>query len=530
MRVTHALPVLLIALLITRALAAPVSPESNDAVYHHALYSLQNGHGYERAIQQLQYLTARDGKNRAYHLALGCADADRAASLGYTAMWAKTLADDRAQYPAKLAEWEAAQRDPKSDDYGHPRPDPPPDRTFITKDDAHPFLISLPQAVTRINALSKSAQAEWKLALALSRTSAERAEAQYVRGWGIHLLRLVTQGSISNGVSSALPGLAGLPKDVESVKAFASAVKDAPDNAAYWESLGDALRADPVDQLRLDFLAPQYAAMSAKSPLAAYQKALALQPRNAALWFRVYQIYSHDRTGHTPQKEDALQHMIDSDPDNAYPHYLLAGIRFRETHYSDPHDKQEEVDQKLALTATYDAAQQKAGDAALTQMEQGNAAAHYFQPQYEPPYPTLLSGFGIWRSMLIVEDVVFGENGKMREMARAAGGYSRIAAAHGDPDGAERGARAAIGIGLQMVGDWPTKDAMPGSGELINALVGFAVVGISYSDLIKGREQLKDTLATQQARAEYDALLTRENAWREVVRAHLADASEYDYF
>ncbi len=53
------------------------------------------------------------------------------------------------------------------------------------------------------------------------------------------------------------------------------------------------------------------------------------------------------------------------------------------------------------------------------------------------------------------------DNAKLRELARACGGYARIAAAHGDGMGMQRGAQACIGMGMKMAGEWPTKDKNP---------------------------------------------------------------------
>ena len=79
----------------------------------------------------------------------------------------------------------------------------------------------------------------------------------------------------------------------------------------------------------------------------------------------------------------------------------------------------------------------------------------------------------------------------MRELARAASGYGRICAAHGDRAGLERGARATIGMGLKMAGDWPVRDT-PGGSEVIQTLVGVAVASIGYSSLVKGYTQMGD--------------------------------------
>jgi len=514
---------LLPGMLSVQANAAPDAPPTNTAVYAEAVSNLRHGHDFARCIQQLQYLVGRDGANRDYHLALGCAEADRAVSLGYAALWTKMLDDDQAKYPQSVADWQAAQRDPKSDTHGDPRPDPPPLRTFVTKDDFHPFLLPIPEAVAQVNTLTRDAQAQWKRGLELSPTPALRAEAGNVQGWGLQEIRLLSSNSITDN-STGLQDVITLPTPADVVGVFTAATKDAPTNAAYWQSLGDAQYANVKDD---HFI-------SRPEALLAYKKSLVLQPSNASLWYRVYRMTPNGDTGGgktDPQSAlSALKHVIDSDPDNAYPHYLLAALLFKPTHYSDPHDKSEKADQTAALTADYDAAQQDAASAALTEIERGNSCPRYEYPKYQPPYPALLTGFGIWENLLRLSDAAWEDYAKMRELARACGGYARIAAAHGDALGLQRGARACIGMGMKMAGDWPVKDDGPGDSSVIPVLVGIAVTSIGYSDLVKGEGQVGDVPGMQAAQAEFDAFLQRTTAYKAAAKQNTNAVSTYDYY
>ena len=515
------LGILLLGPLSAGANAAPDAPPTNAAVYAEAVSNLRHGHDFARCIQQLQYLAARDSKNRDYHLALGCADADRAASLGYAAMWTKMLDDDRAKYPQSIADWQAAQAEPKSDTHGDPCPDLPPLRTFVTKDDNHPFLMPVPQAIVQINALARDAQAQWKRGLELSPTLALRAEAENVQGWGLQEIRLLSSDRITDN-STGLQDAITLPAPADVVRVFTAATKDAPTSAAYWQSLGDAQYNAPKND----------GYVSRPDALVSYNKSLALQPKNARLWFRVYRLTSSGSSNvgtASPQNaRSALQHVVDSDPGNAYPRYLLAGLLFGQTHYSDPHDKNEETDRDKALAAEYDAKQQASAEAALAEIEKGNNCPRDAYPTYQPPYPALLSGFGIWDNLLRLSDGGSRDNAKLRELARACGGYARIAAAHGDALGLQRGARAAIGMGMKMTGNWPVKDDGPGDSSVMAVLVGQAVVSIGYSDLVKGEGQIGDVPGMQAAQAEYDAFKQRETAYIAARRQNMDAFSIYD--
>lgn len=506
-----------------RGNTAPDVLPTNDAVYAEAVSSLKHGHDYARAVQQLQYLAARNDASRDYHLALGCAEADRAVSLAYAALWTKMLDDERAKYVQSLVDWQAAQRDPKSDANGTVRPDLPPLRTFVTKDDNHPFLMPVPQAVVQINTLARDAQAQWKRALALSPTRALRAEAENVQGWGLQELRLLSLSGITDN-STGLSGLLPLPTQAEVIRLFTAATQDAPANAAYWQSLGDAQHAAVKDSVFV----------SHPDALLSYKKSLALQPKNAALWYRVYQITLKGETEGgkaDPQSAlPALQHVIDSDPGDAYPHYLMAALSFRQTHYSDPRDKSEKADQDKALTADYDAAQKDAASAALAEIERGNTCLRYENLKYQPPYPAILTGFGIWENVLRMFEGSMSDYAKLRELARACGGYARIAAAHGDAFGMQRGARACIGMGMKMAGDWPFKDNKPGDSSVLPALTGLAVASIGYQDLVKGEGQVGDVPGMQAAQAEYDAFKQRQAAYTAAVMQNINATTTYDYY
>ena len=471
--------------------------------FRHALFNLRAGGPYLRAIRQLQFCTARDPKNRAYHLALGCAYADRAASVGYASMWTATLADDRAQHPQALKDWQKEHPTGKvSERDAYFRPTLPPDRVFLTKDDAQPFTLPVPQAAALVGTLSQSAQAEWKRAVALSRTPTERADAEWVQGVGLRLLVLAAQGRKD------------APTDRDAVNALSAATHDAPQNAVCWQSLGDALRPSDRDK-------------SNAPARAAYHKSLDLQPLNAPLWFRLY--LSQVKWGRDPQPEAeaALRHVVDSDPDNAYPHYLLAALLFRRTHFSDINGNGPEG-VAPALAADYDAAQYKDAGDALSEIEAGNTAPRYAVPEYVPPTPELLTAFDIWRPTLRALDNVFGQMVRLRELARAASGYGRISAAHGDKAVLERGAQAAIGMGAKMSGGWPLRDTPGGGSEVITALVGFAVTSIGYSSLVKGYAQMGDAPASQAAQADWDTFKARQDTWRKAHEAATHGETEYD--
>jgi len=150
---------------------------------------LERGKDYNRAADLLQRavrLRPRDGR---LHSLLGCAYADRATSMSYALVYLDMLAQQTAEYPKDLADWQAAQKDPKSDQYGDIAPIRPHQRPFPTKDDGKAIGLTNAQVCSKAVGLSKLAQVEWSKGVRLSRTRTERGEAEEIFGWGMLLLR-----------------------------------------------------------------------------------------------------------------------------------------------------------------------------------------------------------------------------------------------------------------------------------------------------------------------------------------------------
>jgi hypothetical protein len=200
--------------------------------------NLRAGRWFERAAREFQQAVDKEPNNYAHHLGLGCALASRAASIAYAAQFTEELAKERRDYPKELAAWERAQKDPASDGYGDPRPEPPRIRAFPTKDDNRPFTLTPKQARARYKELADQANSAWEKAAALAKTDAERAETEYVRGWGRLILKQYDLGEEpsdkpneddeeSEDEESEEPDPA---PDAEMLKPFEAAVALAPDN------------------------------------------------------------------------------------------------------------------------------------------------------------------------------------------------------------------------------------------------------------------------------------------------------------
>jgi tetratricopeptide (TPR) repeat protein len=403
----------------------PAKRASAAENFEYATHHLTRGQWFERAAGQLRAAARSEPDNGRYRLALGCALASRAASLAYTATFVQAADAYRRSYPERLAAWEAAKKEwdarltPSPDDpdgkydEGDPRdpgerPEPPPPLLLRTKDDNQRFRLTPAQAKARVAALAAEAKAEWEKAEALAATPDDRAEAQHVRGWGLWLLARNEKNFLTgldgkdDGESATAANLrAKVPDEVR--RLLQAATEAAPENARYWQALGDALLPDRAKAEK------------------AYRRALELDPLNPALWQRLY-LWKGEK--HTPPAEgeetptvtfdpkaaiDDLKRAAQADPLNAFPLYLLAGVKLRETDYGlvigSPNLRGDAAVDAVAAKVTD--AQRGAFREALEFIERGNRAPRYEPLRYRPAVPALLAaawGYQSWLDEITNED------------------------------------------------------------------------------------------------------------------------------
>ncbi len=507
-------------LFATRVVCAAPPGESAADYYGYATGHLKSGKWFERAAGQLKEAIRREPDNYRYHLALGCAYASRAASLSYAAAFTQTLTAYNKEYSQILADWKKAQKDPEDDEYGDPRPEPIPKMIFRTKDDQKPFQMTKAQASRRVEELRTAAAAAWEKAAVLAQTDTERAEVHNVRGWGLWLLRRFEEPFFPSQPTESLAA----PK--ETLTALTAATDLAPGSAVYWQALGDALP-------------------DREKATAAYRRSLQIQKRNAPLWYRLYRWEmkplpppSHIGgpapaprlpTDSEPARE-YLRRAAESDPSNAFTWYLLAYSIFREGQYGEVlgvgGDKQEASIMRIAVEAGE--AERKTAREAVAFIERGNNARRYSQLTYRPAIPVLLAAaWDYLRRADILGDIDLHSSSRLRELARAAGGYALVEAKRNNGREAERTARAAIGIGYKLVGDWPVKDSFPEDKLLITGLVGKAIVAIGYITLERVYRLLGDPAGAERAAAERATFRQRADAHRKMVEENLARMTDF---
>lgn len=542
------------------AQAAPALPDETAAVpaaalqgtqaqlYQWATGDLEVGLWYVRAEAQLKAALKQDPDNAQYHLALGCAEADRAASIGYANSWRMASGMMQSIYPAEIDAWEKGQKDPKSPYYGTPKPNPAPQFKVWTKDDYRTLILTQEQATASIAALAKSATAEWAQAVSLSKTPDERANAEYVQGWGLRLLEK-TQGAGGMGaIAGGFMDIMGSP-NTNAIKSFEAATKDEPGSATYWQSLGDALYRAPGFSDLIAQYAPTLAPPAPKpgdiTALDAYQHALQINSGNPAIHYRIYELEASSDPAHAL---DDLKLAASGEPDNAYLAYEAAFLEFKQSKFagvinlmdiirqsaqsaakSSPKAAQGSGDSEassgsgdgsFSVTVTHDSGSadssmpnsdeaEKQGDAAyqddhsrevasdaVALIDQGNTAAQYYPFVYTPAVPKMLAvawGYG--------SQVDMDPSGGMdiMQLAMDACQYATAAAKAGDVDNALEAARAVTSMGLKMMSGTMSSQQIAGWG------MGGGAASMGYSTLEQIYQLSGDQQMAQQVKAEADA-------------------------
>ena len=497
-------PCLIVTLLLTARSGAQTSTPAPE-LYRRAVKNLHEGHFFEAAIRDLTEAARQDPKNADYHRALGDAEADRAGSLSYAAWMTDALLNAQQQYPSDLDAWKEAQEDPKSDDFGKPAPPAPPNIQFQTKDDLKFLRLTGVQAVARIGELGRAAQGEWKQAVALSKTPAERAGYENAEGWGLlFLVRLLEQTSYP---PEKIPGA---PKREDAVKAFTAATKNDPGKAEYWQALGDACRTtDETEKL-----------------IMAYRKALALGPPDPSLRFRLYQA---QLVAHPKDALETLQLASLGLPDDGLVQDLVADALFHLVSYGDVFNKPEgtPADRAQSVVAGDNDDARRIAQDALAALERGIAANDYYVPTYAPPVPkTLHHAWDYWNAWDF-DGSIFHQAARLRNLAREASGFAAVAAREGDADNAARACRDCVALGMKLAGDWPVRDSTPQSGEIIEALVGIAIAAIGYKELKEVYTLTNQPLLAQQADQESEALKQRKTAYADAIQRAQDPADSY---
>jgi len=265
-----------------------------------------------------------------------------------------------------------------------------------------------------------------------------------------------------------------------------------------------------------------------------------MQPRNSALWFRLYMAERYT------DKEQALidlKQAAQAEQDNALPNYLLAHIDFEQTAFrnnaantssDDLHAKypglsDADAKQRLNhdLANSLAVSDKKLAESGLLSTEEGNEAPTCYVPTYRPPVPGWLSE--AWSYIYEDSEELFIMVSNLREMARDLTGYMTVAAINGDMPETLRAGHDTITMGMKMMGNWSMQEKGHGDSTFITELVGAAIESIGYRSMIESVKDYGDPAMAQMLQSEFDNYRTQESAWQNLLRDQLKELTYANY-
>lgn len=543
-------------MLVFPALQPPPEEPTGEMRYRTATDLLSRGRRFERAAELLRRAQKQLPEDPRIPAALGCALVSRVASLMYASTFSYGLEADHRNYPKAVAAWKKGKENPESEYYEQPRPEPPPQVTFPTKDDSQPFRLRPEELAKKTTAMVAEARLAFETARKIAKTPEAKAEVAYLEGWSLRILQTHAGYDSQVGAESGILYSETVlgeseesdefeepakkeeaklyfpkPDDEEIRKAFTLATEKDPENALYWQSLGDVLN-DP------------------KHIESAYLKSLERNPRNPSLWHRLYKtelkkdagvsVSGEDAPGQkTPHRERALFYLYKAaqyDPANGWYACEEAYLLFKETKYSSfllSHNAKSKAlskeplisDGQKQMRAEHEKNRQKgatskskdAGNHAVLLVERGNRSPNWEFPRYREPVPRLLA---VARSYMGWATGEFSPFAQVRELARSLAGYGLyLAQEDRDNTQAVRSCRAAIGLGQRLEGNWPLRDDSISTSLVVRTLVGNAVVTIGMNSLI----EVEKVSGSPQRAAQFQ---TEYAAYRAKVKAYIAARSK----
>lgn len=456
------------------------------ALYEEAELLVRRGRHYERAATLFEQAAAREPDNPAHPLARGCALVNRVASLSHAAYFA--------EQPEKASAL----------------------ISIVVKDDGKRYRLTREQLATRLSGLCREARRALDQGVTLGRTSEEKAEAEYIRGWGLFVIRMYATFGREAKTEGVLL-IAGVPKETEIRAGFTRATELSPNKGVYWESLGCVSVEDP------------------KLQKGYFRRALDREPRNLPLWYRLYRLETGDTTASPLTLEgrrvaqECLENAARLDITNAFPHYVLALLLLRDAEINDGIVNRNGLnltsEERERATASMQSTENAVRVAkALSLVEAGNAMPRFEGPRYRPPLPRLLVPGWEYQGNLTDRDL--SHMMQLRATARSLVVVAQLRG-HQKPQDAPalRATRATLGMGARLVGNWPTRDRDITDSSVINSLVGHAIAGIGYQALLNLANDWGDMRLKEAVTAEYDAYHQRVKEHQEAIQQNTtADA------
>ena len=533
------------------AALAAVLPAAKDEpsaalLYGQGVRMIKEGRTYEKAAAHFARACDMERGNAAHQIALGCAYASRAASLAWAAAFGEQLPLEMAAYQEvvawlvqkeaetrqKFKDGKATEDDIKKMEEGlaayKENLKPPTVQTISIKDDKAPYKLSRPELAAQLTELNQKALAAWEKAVTLSQTPDEKANALYVRGWGMRVLQTylsdeshwrfyltsdATRPSQFRYYRAKPVPLAfqGVPTNVQIKAVLDEAVLLAPQNALY-------------RQAQADFLAFNETGNPDEKTTELYRTAAALNPKSANLWNRIYDRETAYRYGEkqsiAPLALADLHNAQARDKSNAYYGYEEAGRVLTSALWNASDLLKSEASEKernAARDAPRTDAGYTAGKRAAALIERANALGRFAPPLYQDSVPVLLArAWGYvpyyWKTQSVSSMTRF------QDMGRVVRFYAYALAS--DKKNVPEALRVLYSLqkaGLRIMGNpWPVPDLVDekNNARMIWFITGWLVAGIANMGL-------RGLMETQKNPDALAAFVRENDSWEARVKKFL---------
>ncbi len=456
-----------IALLVNPAIAHGTRlVAQNEAInpLDEGVYLLKHGKRFETAITYLTAAVVSRPDDYRARLMLACAQASRAASLSKAVASLPAWEKDKVKYQKEIKQWNApatTQAVAPDDSPSLPATEPVAP-VLRTQDDQRAFALTATEAQKQIVELLQDALANSQAAPDLAQTNEARADALYLRGWVRFLtIRLPENARLA------------LPATQDQVKAdFAEAMRLAPQEALYWQSGGDILRH----------------AKKVEDALPLYRKSLALQRKNPALWYLMFDL---QRKSSPANAQASLREAIRQSPSNAalwlrLAHFLCESSETSLTSDTD-YSKTQVNNKEVARTV-------------LAAVNSGAIAKDFTLILPASATPQVLAS--AWSDRAIWDDYTLDPTDYF-SIGSALARSGSLAVKNGDYQVAASYAQANLTLGSKMLNSVPKGKAEISISECLNIYFGSTAIRRGYTDLIDVRQRMGDLTGARSIQNEF---------------------------
>jgi hypothetical protein len=486
-----------------RSVPTYIVPDKEPAAqcYTEAAALLNSGKDTYKAIALLKHSIAAAPNAAAYHEALGCAYADKAAYVFRALYFRQRMAETRHGFSKTWPFWEPGSVHKDIFGYTEPRQKY---HVYHMKDDGSRFIESNEDAKNEIRSLETDSEAQWAAALRLTQSASDQARVHYEKASVCCVFGAIGNYHILD--REGAPDPVASKRYQEGAVEAATANHLAPNNALYWEAAGD-IADDLVQENPVSSHDMYTRGLPPSHPY--YLKALRLQPSNEDLWIRL----SDEDHGNFKASQYDLQQANRLDPKNRFLVLLYINALYTSTHYenggaNDPYPG----DRWKRLSTSLDSSDASTVKEVERLLLAARTPIIFNRRAYTYPYPPELAQGA--KAATLDNPWGYSYWAELRNAARCIQGAAHCLAMQGKAD---QGIRLLIGL-YNAASPMVTSDHYTGdferNGKVLEALIGEALLEIAIREqtrIIDKYEPGTRALIADKALADHNAARLARN-------------------